>query len=133
MHLCMASSIRAMPEKEKPLAMRVDLYCMWNRKQRVFGDIFLKIFSCRRRWETMLAMVIMRYTLRLLTLQRFERASMLIFSCELLKHRYHLGGTEITTGLCVGGKLTPNNLADARSSINKQQHGVSVGDVSNSF
>ena len=81
----------------------------------------------------MLAMVIMRYTLRLLTLQRFERASMLIFSCELLRHRYHLGGTEITTGLCVGGKLTPNNLADARSSINKQQHGVSVGDVSNSF
>ena len=27
MHLCMASSIRAMPEKEKPPAMRVDLYC----------------------------------------------------------------------------------------------------------
>ena len=26
MHLCMASSIRAMPEKEKPPAMRVDLY-----------------------------------------------------------------------------------------------------------
>ena len=44
MHLCMASSIKAMPEKEKPLAMRVDLYCMWNRKQRVFGDIFLKNF-----------------------------------------------------------------------------------------
>lgn len=31
MHLCMASSIRAMPEKEKPPAMRVDLYCvMWR-------------------------------------------------------------------------------------------------------
>ena len=75
----------------------------------------------------------MRYTLRLLTLQQFERASMLIFSCELLRQRYHLGGAEITIGLWVGGKLTPNNLADARSSINKQQHGVSVGDVSNSF
>ena len=28
MHLCMASSIRAMPEKEKPPAMRVDLYLL---------------------------------------------------------------------------------------------------------
>ena len=28
MHLCMASSIRAMPEKEKPPAMRVDLYSL---------------------------------------------------------------------------------------------------------
>lgn len=26
-HLCVASSIRAMPEKEKPPAMRVDNYC----------------------------------------------------------------------------------------------------------
>lgn len=75
--------------------------------------------------------VIMRYTLRLLTLQQFERASMLIFACELLRQRYHLGGTEITIGLWVGGKLTPNNLADARSSINKQQRGASVGDDSN--
>ena len=30
MHLCMASSIRAMPEKEKPPAMRVDLYFAFN-------------------------------------------------------------------------------------------------------
>ena len=29
MHLCMASSIRAMPEKEKPPAMRVDLYFLY--------------------------------------------------------------------------------------------------------
>ena len=34
MHLCMASSIRAMPEKEKPPAMRVDLYCAPSVKQK---------------------------------------------------------------------------------------------------
>lgn len=35
MHLCMASSIRAMPEKEKPPAMRVDLYCYaWGLAKR---------------------------------------------------------------------------------------------------
>ena len=76
--------------------------------------------------------VIMRYTLRLLTLQQFERASMLIFACELLRKKYHIGGNEISIGLWVGGKLTPNKLTEARSSINKQQHGaVTNADDSN--
>ena len=70
--------------------------------------------------------IIMRYTLRLLTLQQFERASMLIFACELLRKKYHLGGTEISIGLWVGGKLTPNHLEEARASINKQQRGAIV-------
>ena len=65
----------------------------------------------------------MRYTLRLLTLQQFERASILIFACELLRKKYGLGGNEISIGLWVGGNLTPNHLKDARTSINKQKQG----------
>ena len=67
--------------------------------------------------------VIMRYTLRLLTLQQFERASILIFACELLRKKYRLGGSEISIGLWVGGKLTPNDLTKAQSSINRQRSG----------
>ena len=67
--------------------------------------------------------VIMRYTLRLLTLQQFERASILIFACEMLRKKYSLGGNEISIGLWVGGGLTPNHLAEARTSINKQKAG----------
>lgn len=72
--------------------------------------------------------VIMRYTLRLLTIQQFERASILIFACELLRRKYSLGGQEISIGLWVGGKLTPNTLVEARVSINKQKSGEIPGD-----
>lgn len=70
--------------------------------------------------------IIMRYTLRLLTLQQFERASILIFACEHLRRKYNLGGSEISIGLWVGGKLTPNKLEEARASINKQQRGAII-------
>lgn len=68
--------------------------------------------------------VIMRYTLRLLTLQQFERASILILACELLRKKYGLGGSEISIGLWVGGNLTPNNLSEAKTGIRKQQNGA---------
>ncbi|WP_003545355.1 helicase-related protein [Desulfotomaculum nigrificans] len=69
--------------------------------------------------------VIMRYTLRLLTLQQFERATALICACELIRKENQeiLGTEEIAAGLFVG-PLTPNKLKDAEKSLETiKKHG----------
>ena len=62
--------------------------------------------------------VIMRYTLRLLTLQQFQRALLLICACETIRRaRPDLGRDEISIALWVGSAATPNNLADAKNAL----------------
>ena len=59
--------------------------------------------------------VIMRYTLRLLTIQQFQRASILICALELLRRKNPelLGHEPITAGLWVGAGSSPNTFKDA--------------------
>ena len=54
--------------------------------------------------------VIMRYTLRLLTAQQYQRASGLICALETIRRRAHqrFGNTPFTIGIWVGGSTTPN-------------------------
>lgn len=70
--------------------------------------------------------VLMRYTLRLLTLQQFERAAGLICSLELIRRRELSDSMPISLGLWVGQKATPNNLRDARDSLKKLMRGEPV-------
>lgn len=59
--------------------------------------------------------ILMRYTLRLLTIQQFQRAASMICSLEALRRtsRKELGSEEISIGLWVGEGSTPNHLEDA--------------------
>lgn len=64
--------------------------------------------------------VLMRYTLRLLTTQQFQRAASLICACEVLRKRdKKLGTNPFSIGLWVGGGVTPNKKADAIAALNE--------------
>ncbi len=59
--------------------------------------------------------ILMRYTLRLLTTQQFQRAASLICASEIIRERYsdRIGETPISIGLWVGGDVTPNKHSNA--------------------
>ncbi len=65
--------------------------------------------------------VIMRYTLRLLTAQQFQRAGTLFCAMEHLRclDEDRLGTDRFTLGLWVGGGTTPNTRADAVAKLRK--------------
>jgi hypothetical protein len=58
---------------------------------------------------------IMRYTLRVLTAQQFQRAAAMVAACEQLRREEHnLGEVPFSIGLWIGGEGTPNTIAEAR-------------------
>jgi len=69
--------------------------------------------------------VIMRYTLRLLTAQQFQRAATLICACELIRRENpsQLGNKPISIGLWVGESLTPIYRQDAVRVLNRLASG----------
>lgn len=64
--------------------------------------------------------IIIRYTLRLLSAQQFERATKLILACEFIrKNNADLGHERITIGFWVGGSTIPNKISDAKEKLSK--------------
>jgi len=68
--------------------------------------------------------VLMRYTLRLLTIQQLQRAAALICACEVIQRgdEAKWGREPFRVGLWVGQKTTPNTTEQAAEAI-QQEHG----------
>ncbi len=72
--------------------------------------------------------VLMRYTLRLLTVQQFQRAAALICACEVIRREaaaaadLRWGEVPFRLGLWVGAKVTPTRTAQAARSISETKH-----------
>lgn len=77
--------------------------------------------------------VFMRYTLRMLTTQQFQRAASLICAMENVRQvefeqgKRDLGETRFSLGLWIGGDGSPNKCDDARTRLNKFRNGKSSG------
>lgn len=67
--------------------------------------------------------VLMRYTLRLLTAQQFQRAALLFCAMEFLRRAKLslLGETPFRLGMWVGGSATPNTRDQAKSALKQLQ------------
>ena len=71
---------------------------------------------------------IMRYTLRLLTTQQFERAARVVMACERLRREEpdDLGQDPISIGLFVGSAATPNSIDAAQRALTRLRAGNEV-------
>jgi hypothetical protein len=69
--------------------------------------------------------VLMRYTLRLLTIQQFQRAVAMICACDVLRRRdpAKWGERSFSIGLWVGMRATPNRHAEARLGLTRLKAG----------
>ena len=72
---------------------------------------------------------LMRYTLRMLTTQQFQRAASLICAMEFLRRNSQVAGvrsipgSRFSLGLWIGGDGSPNKIMAARSEINRYRRG----------
>jgi hypothetical protein len=89
-------------------------------KTEAYLGLIATILFLRRLWpqqplDGLGTAVIMRYTLRTLTAQQFERAAALVCACECLRRgsTAELGNEPLSIGLWVGSDATPNRVADA--------------------
>ena len=73
--------------------------------------------------------VLMRYTLRLLTAQQFQRAAALTAACEVLRRERseagdnRFGSVPFRLGLFIGGSATPNRTEEAHDAIARARAG----------
>jgi hypothetical protein len=72
--------------------------------------------------------IIIRYTLRLLSAQQFERASKLILACEFIRSNHtDLGDKPVSIGFWVGKQTIPNYLNDGREKLEYAQNKLNQG------
>jgi len=82
--------------------------------------IFWKRMRIKNNPEQSGTTMLMRYTLRLLTTQQFERASSMIVACDIIvsdyeNYKYFGDSQPVSIGLWVGSANTPNKIDNARS------------------
>lgn len=102
-----------------------------GKTEAYLGLIAFDLMLRRLRGRPHGVAALMRYTLRLLTTQQFERAALMITCCESLRRADPIAvpGSSFAIGLYVGGEGTPNKRDNARKAL-KVLRGTPEADVS---
>lgn len=124
-------NLRSMYQNDSPDRQLVDL--IWfptggGKTEAYLGLSAYTIFIRRLLNKTNAGTtILMRYTLRLLTSQQYERASSMICACESIRREKEelLGTEKISIGLWVGVDTSPNKMSEAVSAYNKLYNGTS--------
>lgn len=102
-----------------------------GKTEAYLGIIGLAILLRRLRdREAAGVSVLMRYTLRLLTLQQYQRATGLICALEDVRLQHIPDSRPISIGLWVGQASTPNTVDHARKALRRHEsrHGADAAD-----
>jgi hypothetical protein len=98
-----------------------------GKTEAYLGLIALTVINRRKLYKERGGGVaaIMRYTLRLLTMQQFQRATLVIMALELLRRwdENQLGSEPITIGLWVGDNSLPNSMNGLLEELQKLKDG----------
>lgn len=97
-----------------------------GKTEAYLGLIAFTILLRRLRKRGAGTTALMRYTLRLLTIQQFERAATLICALEVMRRgdTARFGNDEISIGLWVGGDATPLTRRGAQEALDKLRNNI---------
>ncbi|GAB1268964.1 hypothetical protein NBRC116493_22170 [Aurantivibrio infirmus] len=88
-----------------------------GKTESFFGLLIYNLFLDRLRGKYKGVTALIRYPLRLLTIQQAQRLAKTLASCEVVKRRNNLKGDSFSIGFWVGGGNTPNS----RSTVSNTQ------------
>lgn len=87
-----------------------------GKTESFFGLLIYNLFLDRLRGKLKGVTALIRYPLRLLTVQQAQRLAKTLASCEIIRRRYDLQGDPFAIGFWVGGGNTPNQRAKVSDS-----------------
>jgi hypothetical protein len=88
-----------------------------GKSEAFFGLLLFNLFFDRLRGKTFGVTALIRYPLRLLTIQQAQRLAKMLADAEVVRRKNSIKGSPFTIGFWVGGANTPNSL----SSVTRRQ------------
>jgi len=102
------------PECDEETASLLYFATGGGKSEAFFGVLIYLLFLDRLRGKTFGVSALLRYPLRLLTVQQARRLFRILVRAELVRKAHSVGGISFQIGFWVGASNTPNRLDDER-------------------